>query len=218
MKHLLLVIFSLSIVLVLSTAFAQEFDFQNVAQIKWLEFDIYSKIPVFQIQVTDVDMNKNPDKIEKFKIRSWSDADPIGIILTLYETEKNSGIFDSLVYFSEHVSSGQRLQVNDGGVVTAMYEDHTLPSSFSALTVLEISDSMTVYYPIENPLESKNSFIRIEDETFQRQSLLTGETISESGTFTSLIIGSLGPILIVLFVGIFAIKKLKTKKGRDKRK
>ena len=103
----------------------------------------------------------------------------------------------------------------DGGIVTALYEDNTLPSSHS-LNKLEISESVTVHYPIKNPLEKPNSFIRIEDETFQRQSLLTGETISESGALVSTIFGSLGGILIVFFIVILVVKKTR-KNGRKKR-
>lgn len=64
----------------------------------------------------------------------------------------------------------------------------------------------------ESSNENENQFIRINDDSFNRQSLQTGETISTSGTFTSLIIGSLGPILIVFFIVIYAIKKRNAKK------
>ena len=128
------------------------------------------------------------------------------------KTEKNSGIFDGLVYFSEDISNGQRLRTYDGDIATAIYEDFTLPLSHT-VPKLEISDTVTIYYPITNSLEKQNSFIRVNDETFSRQLLQTGETIPESGVLTSIIIQSLGPILIVLFIVIYAIKKIKTKKN-----
>ena len=53
--------------------------------------------------------------------------------------------------------------------------------------------------------------LNYDDSTFSKQSLQTGETISPSGTFTSIIISSLGPILIVFFIVIYAIKKRKAK-------
>ena len=77
----------------------------------------------------------------------------------------------------------------------------------------EVSDTITIHYPITNPLENKNSFIRIDDEIFSRQSLQTGETISESGMFTSIIIGSFGPILIMFFIALYAVKKIRAKKS-----
>ena len=66
--------------------------------------------------------------------------------------------------------------------------------------------------------ENQNPFIRINDDSFTRQSLQTGETISASGTFTSLIVGSLGPIFIVLFIVIYAVKKRMVKKSIEERK
>lgn len=66
--------------------------------------------------------------------------------------------------------------------------------------------------------ENQNQFIRVNDDSFTRQSLQTGETISASGTFTSLIIDSLGPILIVLFIVIYAVKKRNAKKSIEEKK
>ncbi|MCH9657876.1 hypothetical protein K0U27_04120 [archaeon] len=43
--------------------------------------------------------------------------------------------------------------------------------------------------------------------TIERQHLQTGKTISESGTLISMIIGGFGPILIALFIVVYAVKK-----------
>jgi len=204
-------------ILFIPESFAEKPNSQNVGQIEWLEFNIHSKIPVYKIQVMDKDMNKNTDEIDKFKIRVWSNSDPTGIIISVYETEKDSGIFDSPVYFSEDVSAGQRLHVLEGDAVTATYEDSTLPSSYTS-NELEVSDTITIYYPVTNPLENKSPFIRIDDETFSRQSLQTGETISESGMLTAIIMGSLGPILIMFFIALYAIKKRNAKKSIKEKK
>ena len=200
----------------ISASFAEKSDSQNMGQIEWFEFNTHSKIPVHKIQVIDNDMNKNIDEIDKVKIRVWSDSDPIGIMISVYETERDSGIFESTVYFSEDVSIGQRLRAYDGDKATATYEDHTLPPS-SIPDELEVVDIITIYHPVTNPLENQNSFIRIEDETFSRQSLQTGETISESGALTSLIVGSFGPILIMFFIILYAIKKMRAKKSIEKK-
>ena len=79
-------------------------------------------------------------------------------------------------------------------------------------------DSIIIRKTFATPDESQNQFIRIDDESFNRQSLQTGETISASGTFTSIIIGSLGPILIALFIVIYAVKKRTAKKSIEKKK
>ncbi len=56
-------------------------------------------------------------------------------------------------------------------------------------------------------------FIRIDDSSFSKQSLQTGETISDVGTFTTMFVGSLGPILIAFFIIIYAVKKRNTRKS-----
>ena len=204
-------------ILFIPESFAEKTDSQNVGQIEWFEFDTHSKILVYKIQVIDNDMNKKSEEIDKFKIRVWSNSDPTGIIVSVYETEKNSGVFDSPVYFSEDVSAGQRLHVLEGDAVTAAYEDRTLPPSHTS-DKLEVSDAITIHHPMINPRENENPFIRIDDETFSRQSLQTGETISESGTLTAIITGSLGPILIIFFIALYAVKKIRAKKSIEKQK
>jgi len=55
-------------------------------------------------------------------------------------------------------------------------------------------------------------FFKIGD-LFYWQNLQTGETIPASGTLISIFVSSLGPILIVLFIVIYAVKKRTTKKN-----
>ena len=55
--------------------------------------------------------------------------------------------------------------------------------------------------------DESQGFLRVDDPLFVRQSLQTGETISGFGTFVSIFVGSLGSILIVLFIVIYAVKK-----------
>ncbi|QMU55151.1 MAG: hypothetical protein GKS07_09840 [Nitrosopumilus sp.] len=201
----------------ISESFAEKTDSQNIGQIEWFGFSVHSKIPAYKIQVIDDDMNLNTGEIDKFKIHVWSDSDPTGIIISVYETEKNSGIFDSLIYFSEDASTGQRLRAYDGNAVTATYEDHTLPSHHIS-NKLEVSDTITVNYPITNRPKSENGFIRIGDEAFSRQSLQTGETISELGALMAIIVDSLGAILIIFFIALYAVKKIIAKKSIEKKK
>lgn len=72
--------------------------------------------------------------------------------------------------------------------------------------------------PTSNDSRETSPNIRIDDSTFNRQSLQTGETITELGSLTSLIIGDLGAILIVFFIIIYAIKKRVTRKDTKKNK
>ena len=79
-----------------------------------------------KIEVTDHDMNQNSTKTEKITVEIWSDTDPKGITVSAYETGKNTGIFESVIYFAQKPSVGQRISVNVGDEVTARYTDQTV--------------------------------------------------------------------------------------------
>ena len=175
----------------------------TVAKVQWIPYS-HPSDGFAAIQVIEPDMNLSPNEIEKFKIRIWSDSDPKGISPDVYETSKDSGVFVSNIYFSSNLSSGQRLHTVEEDLVIASYEDHTLPKSYT--DSLDILDSMIIRKTMAYPDESQG-FLRVDDPLFVRQSLQTGETISESGTFVSIFVGSLGSILIVLFIVIYAVKK-----------
>jgi hypothetical protein len=59
-------------------------------------------------------------------------------------------------------------------------------------------------------------FFKVGD-LFYWQNLQTGETIPPSGVLISILVSSLGPILIVLFIVIYAIKKRRKKKAEEKK-
>lgn len=80
------------------------------------------------LQIIDPDMSVNPDALSKFDTNVWSDSDSGGIKLTMTETEKGSGIFHGTVTFTtQYPSSGNRLHVSEGDMVTGEYTDRTLP-------------------------------------------------------------------------------------------
>jgi len=84
------------------------------------------------LQITDPDMNINPDAIDKFDTSVWSDSDSSGTTITMTETDKNSGIFQGTIYFSTNLtSSGNRLHVSNGDTITGEYIDRTLPPPYS---------------------------------------------------------------------------------------
>jgi len=196
--------------------FAESSEF-TVGQVHWLK-DSHSADGFAVIQVTDPDMNLSSKDIEKFKIHISSDSDSDGIIPSVFETGADTGIFESNIYFSEKPSTGQRLHTLEEDLAIASYDDHTLPPPHSSEGKLKILDSIIIRKTLANPDESQNQFMRINDESFNRQSLQTGETISESSTLTAIIMGSLGPILIVLFIVIYAVKKRTVKKSIEEKK
>ena len=196
------------------SAFAESSEL-TVGQVHWIK-DSHSADGFAVIQIIDPDMNLSSNEIEKFKIHISSDSDPDGISPDVYETGVDTGIFESNIYFSEKSSTGQRLHTLEEDLAIASYEDHTLPPPHSSGKKLKILDSIIIRKTLANPDESQNPFMRIGDESFNRQSLQTGETISATGTFTSIIVGSLGPILIIFFIALYAVKKIRAKKNVEK--
>lgn len=79
------------------------------------------------------------------------------------------------------------------------------------LLLVSSSDQFMSGYGKEQNTNSSDNQIRVEDSSFNRQSLQTGETLTLQGTLTSLIIEGLGAILIVLFIIVYAIKKRRSK-------
>ena len=59
-------------------------------------------------------------------------------------------------------------------------------------------------------------FFKVGD-FFSWQNLQTGETIPPLGTLTAILVSSLGPILILLFIVIYAVKKRRKKKVEGKK-
>ena len=64
-----------------------------------------------------------------------------------------------------------------------------------------------VLFSFDVSIQAQNENIRVEDDSFKRQSLQSGENFTILGQFTAVIIDELGKILIVLFIVIFAVKK-----------
>jgi len=106
------------------------------------------------VRVIDYDMNKDPEKIEEFDVKIWSDFEDRMVDYTITETGNDTGIFESIVFFTSHDESpGQRIRafgnspLFDDSTVFAKYVDHTLPNAdkmdviatfvMSGLSVLE---------------------------------------------------------------------------------
>ena len=213
MKTRLLMIGMILPLVIIGSIHAESSKF-TVAKVQWIP-ESHSSDEFTAIQVIEPDMNLSPNEIEKFRIRIWSDSDPKGISPDVYETSKDSGVFVSNIYFSSNPSIGQRLHTVEGNHVIASYEDRTLPALYDDDN-LEIIDSMIVRKTLANHDKNKD-FFRVDNPSFVRQNLQTGETISTTGTFASVLMSSLGPILIVLFIVIYAVKKRKNLKNIKKK-
>lgn len=81
-----------------------------------------------KVTVNDRDANRNPDVSDIMNVKIWSDTDPNGITLTLREVDSNSGVFEERLLFTmKDASSGNRLLVSDGDLLSVRYTDNTLP-------------------------------------------------------------------------------------------
>ena len=123
----------------------------NVGEVQWLEAS-YAATGSGVVRIIDPDMNINPDAVDSIEAVVYSETFIGGIELTLTETQEASGIFEGTVEFDpESASDGHRLQVTEGDIITASYEDKTLPKPDNGDT-LEIT-ATTLIGSIVPPLE-----------------------------------------------------------------
>ena len=123
----------------------------NVGEVQWLEAS-YAATGSGVVRIIDPDMNINPDAVDSIDAVVYSETFIGGIELTLTETQEASGIFEGTVEFDpESASDGHRLQVTEGDIVTAAYDDETLPKPDNGDT-LEIT-ATTLIGSIVPPLE-----------------------------------------------------------------
>ena len=123
----------------------------NVGEVQWLEAS-YAATGSGVVRVIDPDMGINPDVVDSLEIVAYSETFVGGIDLTVTETQEASGIFEGTVEFDpESATQGHRLQVTEGDIVTAAYDDRTLPKPDNGDT-LEIT-ATTLIGSIVPPLE-----------------------------------------------------------------
>ena len=130
------------------------------AKISWNKGDVIFDMSNYllndspKIQVTDIDMNLNPETLDKIPIHVFSDSDKAGILVDAIETHEESGLFETTVSFTqEHASSGSRLFAISGDGIYAQYDDHTLPAPSRINDDLEIIAESTIFAdsPIPEP-------------------------------------------------------------------
>lgn len=129
----------------ISVEFADGDVITKSAKISWNEGNIIFDMPNYtpnesaKLQVTDVDMNLNPETLDTIQVHVFSDSDKAGILVNAIETQKESGLFETTVSFTQDSSSsGNRLFAISGDVIYAQYNDRTLPTPYSVNDDLEI--------------------------------------------------------------------------------
>ena len=139
------------------------------------------------IQVTDPDLNLNPEALDHIPIDVFSDSDVAGINVDAVETSESSGIFIATISFSQNLpSSGSRLLALPGDEIIAKYHDHTLPSPYSTSDNIEIIAYAKVSSSISNLDRVTNSDIRLSDGTGKQiNSFHIGNQIQIVGSITN---------------------------------
>lgn len=128
----------------------------NIGEIQWLNAT-YPANGKGEIRIVDPDMNLNPNEIDEFKIKVWSDTDPVGIHLKVTETGKATGIFKGLATFTTNEESSEdKLRVAEGDTLTAEYIDRTLPDPYTKNDSLSITSTSMIgtLLPPQTSIES----------------------------------------------------------------
>ena len=105
------------------------------------------------VSIVDGDLDVDPDVIDTTTASVWSDSDSGGISITLHETDEDTGVFETEIFFtSDDKSTGSLLRVSEGDTVTTEYVDATLPEPYEqsdSLTLAATTTVGTVYPPLE---------------------------------------------------------------------
>lgn len=158
------------------------------AQLQWDEhnFGITNGTGTAKIILIDYDSNKIVSYAETVPVFVHSDSSPEGITLLLYETEKNSGVFERTFSFSDKRSAPNILYAREGDTATVTYTDNTLPLDhvFSEIHMIETALIGSLGYPIER-LPASNARIvdlngnQIDSPNIGEQILLISDIISQ---------------------------------------
>ena len=130
----------------------------NVGEVQWLEAS-YAATGSGIVRVIDPDANLNPDAVDNLDVIVHSETFLGGITLTVTETQEASGIFEGTAEFDpDQASQGHRLQVTEGDIVTAEYDDYTLPDG-DDLTITATTLIGSIVPPLERAPASNPSIV-----------------------------------------------------------
>lgn len=102
----------------------------NIGTVKWLQAS-HSIGSVAEVQIIDPDMNLDPQSVDRFDVKVWSDSDQDGIMISVIEKGENTGIFHGMVNLVADSSGENRLKVKDGDKIHVQYVDRTLPTPYT---------------------------------------------------------------------------------------
>ena len=150
----------------------------SLGEVQWSEAIYEGSNPTGIVRVIDPDMNLDPEFADSFGVVVWSESDVGGIDITVTETGEATGIFEGTVLFTftSH-SASHVLRVSSGDIVTAEYEDNTLPNFYTTIDKLDIEDTALVFTtipPVPDPDDEVLPFTN-------GRVLLSSSTITDNG-------------------------------------
>ena len=158
----------------------------NAGEVQWLEAG-YAATGSGVVRVVDPDMNTNPDAVDDIGIVVYSDTSLGGIDLTATETQESSGVFEGVVEFDPYAASqGHRLQVSEGDIVTAAYDDETLPKPDGRGDSLAVTATALIGSAVP-PLErvSASNLAMVDASGSMMPSVSAGQQIQITADLTS---------------------------------
>lgn len=138
--------------------------------------DVFFSGDSVAIRIIDPDMNLNPEAVDHVPVEVFSDSDVGGITANAIETSEASGSFAATISLTKNsASSGSRLYAVPGDVLTAKYNDHTLPKPYSESDNLEIRDSSRVESSVPSNQRLQNTAINISNSFGQNMQSISPE-------------------------------------------
>ena len=120
----------------------------NIGKVQWLQESNYPDSPG-RLRIIDPDMNLDPESIDSFEVDVWSTSDTGGLDVTVTETGNATGIFEGRIGVQRYTNYGYLLGVSEADVITAEYEDNTLPQPHDVSDKLYVEDTHLV---LKDPL------------------------------------------------------------------
>ena len=115
-----------------------------------------------------------------------------------------------VLLFGGSTASGQDIENAHSSDIPEEKTESDIPEWYPDLTRSEDYD--------ESHGDPKNQFIRIQDDTFERQNLLTGKPIEDTDSAVGAIYAYAGIGFIALIVGFLVVKKINNRNKIDSRK
>ena len=116
----------------------------NIGEASW-DSSVASAGGSAVVTVVDADENLDSTITDAFTGSVFSDSDSGGFTATFIETNEDTGVFESTVYFtSDAATSGSNLRVSEGDTVTIEYTDETLPEPYTTSDDLTIAATLTI--------------------------------------------------------------------------